>query len=108
MPMLCMSCISLCISVQFHLLFMFICPKKILSSFSFSSSSSSSSFFSIIIRRRHRRPGEKDFLKPVLMELGGTVRFARVAMKPGKPTTFATLESDGRSIPFFALPGESR
>ena len=46
--------------------------------------------------------GEADLLKPVIeRSLNGTVHFGRVAMKPGKPTTFATV--DGKLI--FALPG---
>ena len=36
--------------------------------------------------------GELDLLKPTLeRSLGGTIHFGRVAMKPGKPTTFATV-----------------
>lgn len=36
--------------------------------------------------------GELDLLKPTLeRRLGGTIHFGRVAMKPGKPTTFATV-----------------
>ena len=95
--------------------------------------------------------GEKDYLKPILEEIGATVHFGRVLMKPGcvsitvetvgmpvshtlqfncsgmtvyavvgrvivilfivvvvfrKPTTFATLEMDGRKKLIFALPGE--
>ncbi|SNX87958.1 related to Gephyrin [Melanopsichium pennsylvanicum] len=47
--------------------------------------------------------GESDLLKPLIeRQLGGTIHFGRVAMKPGKPTTFATL-SDDKTI--FALPG---
>lgn len=63
--------------------------------------------------------GELDLLKPVIeRSLGGTVHFGRVSMKPGKPTTFATVEgvkspSDsssgsgraGRKRLIFALPG---
>ncbi|CEQ41562.1 SPOSA6832_03290, partial [Sporobolomyces salmonicolor] len=55
--------------------------------------------------------GVGDLLKPCIeRELGGTVHFGRVAMKPGKPTTFATVPAH----PFapnqspklvFALPG---
>ncbi|KAN0062361.1 hypothetical protein ACQY0O_005243 [Thecaphora frezii] len=48
--------------------------------------------------------GEGDLLKPLLeRKLGAQVWFGRVAMKPGKPTTFATLASSNRVI--FALPG---
>ena len=96
--------------------------------------------------------GEKDYLKPILEEIGATVHFGRVLMKPGcvsitvetvgmpvshtlqfscsgmtvyavvgrvvvvilfivvvvcrKPTTFATLEMEGRKKLIFALPGE--
>ncbi|OAA61853.1 molybdenum cofactor biosynthesis protein [Niveomyces insectorum RCEF 264] len=61
--------------------------------------------------------GERDLLKPTLERaLGGTVHFGRVAMKPGKPTTFATVAvkqpSSSPSSPssretrlVFALPG---
>lgn len=47
--------------------------------------------------------GESDLLKPLIeRELHGHIVFGRVAMKPGKPTTFATLPG-GKMI--FALPG---
>lgn len=50
--------------------------------------------------------GEMDLLKPVLKEdFGATIHFGRVFMKPGKPTTFATLEQDGVKKLIFALPG---
>ncbi|XP_076442878.1 gephyrin-like [Babylonia areolata] len=52
--------------------------------------------------------GDKDYLKQVLeTDLKATVHFARVFMKPGKPTTFATLPqaSGGPSKLFFGLPG---
>ncbi|CUG87754.1 molybdopterin cofactor biosynthesis protein, putative [Bodo saltans] len=45
--------------------------------------------------------GEVDCVKKVLEELGATIHFGRVNMKPGKPTTFASL---GSKL-FFALPG---
>jgi gephyrin len=45
--------------------------------------------------------GEVDCVKTVLLQMGATIHFGRVNMKPGKPTTFATM---GRKI-FFALPG---
>lgn len=48
--------------------------------------------------------GSSDLLKPVIERyLGGTVHFGRVAIKPGKPTTFATIPSS--SLP--ATPGEN-
>ncbi|KAI9836424.1 MAG: hypothetical protein M1819_001455 [Sarea resinae] len=53
--------------------------------------------------------GELDLLKPTIeRSLGGTIHFGRVAMKPGKPTTFATVPfkaSDGTRAP--AAPGHT-
>ncbi|RUP00766.1 MoaB/Mog domain-containing protein [Jimgerdemannia flammicorona] len=52
--------------------------------------------------------GEMDLLKPILEQrLGATIHFGRILMKPGKPTTFATVPSTGSSSEnlFFALPG---
>lgn len=55
--------------------------------------------------------GELDLLKPTIeRSLGGTIHFGRVSMKPGKPTTFATVpfktnagERENKVI--FSLPG---
>lgn len=44
--------------------------------------------------------GTRDLIKPLLAELG-TIHFGRVAFKPGKPTTFATVQ--GKLV--FGLPG---
>lgn len=57
--------------------------------------------------------GELDLLKPTIeRSLGGTIHFGRVSMKPGKPTTFATIpfkdsESGARdsTAVIFSLPG---
>lgn len=56
--------------------------------------------------------GELDLLKPTIeRSLGGTIHFGRVSMKPGKPTTFATVpfkDSNGHHQfmkPVFSLPG---
>ncbi|KAF4920204.1 Gephyrin [Colletotrichum viniferum] len=55
--------------------------------------------------------GELDLLKPTIeRSLGGTIHFGRVAMKPGKPTTFATVpvknNAGGRvTKTIFSLPG---
>jgi gephyrin len=54
--------------------------------------------------------GSSDLLKPVIERyLGGTIHFGRVAVKPGKPTTFATIpyaDGEGSKPRFvFALPG---
>lgn len=55
--------------------------------------------------------GELDLLKPTIEHsLGGTIHFGRVSMKPGKPTTFATVpfkSNDGTPTTkvVFSLPG---
>ncbi len=58
--------------------------------------------------------GASDLLKPVIERyLGGTVHFGRVSLKPGKPTTFATIpvpedklkQGASHTKPIFALPG---
>ncbi|XP_060618729.1 gephyrin isoform X19 [Anolis sagrei] len=50
--------------------------------------------------------GEKDYLKQVLdIDLHAQIHFGRVFMKPGLPTTFATLDNDGIRKIIFALPG---
>ena len=58
--------------------------------------------------------GELDLLKPTIeRSLGGTIHFGRVAMKPGKPTTFATIpykpttgdRNAARDQLLFSLPG---
>ncbi|KZT50431.1 molybdenum cofactor biosynthesis protein [Calocera cornea HHB12733] len=50
--------------------------------------------------------GSTDLLKPVIERyLNGTIHFGRVKVKPGKPTTFATMEYEGSTKSIFALPG---
>jgi gephyrin len=55
--------------------------------------------------------GELDLLKPTIeRSLGGTIHFGRVSMKPGKPTTFATVpvkNNTGERLErvIFSLPG---
>ncbi|EFI27789.1 molybdenum cofactor biosynthesis protein [Coprinopsis cinerea okayama7 len=55
--------------------------------------------------------GPTDLLKPVIeRNFKGTIHFGRVAIKPGKPTTFATIPFIGTAQeevhkPVFALPG---
>jgi gephyrin len=55
--------------------------------------------------------GELDLLKPTIeRSLGGTIHFGRVNMKPGKPTTFATVpakDATGSRVDkaIFSLPG---
>ena len=61
--------------------------------------------------------GELDLLKPTIERtLGGTIHFGRVSMKPGKPTTFATVpfkpsssaggsQQERQNKLIFSLPG---
>ena len=51
--------------------------------------------------------GPTDLLKPVIeRHLNGTIHFGRVTVKPGKPTTFASIPTPGgERKPIFALPG---
>ncbi|EGO02125.1 hypothetical protein SERLA73DRAFT_49272, partial [Serpula lacrymans var. lacrymans S7.3] len=53
--------------------------------------------------------GASDLLKPVIeRHFNGTIHFGRVTMKPGKPTTFAsipTTDADHGKKFMFALPG---
>ncbi|XP_071949469.1 gephyrin-like isoform X2 [Antedon mediterranea] len=50
--------------------------------------------------------GEKDLLKYTLSEVfHAHIHFGRVFLKPGKPTTFATVEYEGKKKLIFALPG---
>lgn len=50
--------------------------------------------------------GDKDLVKDVLVkDLNCTLHFARMNMKPGKPTCFATCVYNNRKRLFFCLPG---
>lgn len=48
--------------------------------------------------------GEKDLVKKFLEQFG-EIKFGRLNMKPGKPTTFATIHRGSKTTYFFALPG---
>ena len=53
--------------------------------------------------------GELDLLKPTIeRSLGGTIHFGRVSMKPGKPTTFATIPFKQSSVPQSHLHSQSQ
>ncbi|XP_046486911.1 gephyrin isoform X1 [Neodiprion pinetum] len=50
--------------------------------------------------------GDKDMLKPILENVfKATIHFGRVNMKPGKPTTYATCEHNGKTKYILCLPG---
>lgn len=55
----------------------------------------------IVISSGGASVGDFDFIEEILMELGAEVKFNSVAIKPGKPITFATF---GKKL-FFSLPG---
>jgi molybdenum cofactor synthesis domain-containing protein len=48
--------------------------------------------------------GTRDHIKPLLAEIG-EVHFGRIAFKPGKPLTFASVQQPGRVAYAFGLPG---
>lgn len=66
---------------------------------------------SVVITTGGVSMGELDLLKPTIeRSLGGTIHFGRVSMKPGKPTTFATVPfknnaGDPEIRLIFSLPG---
>ena len=66
---------------------------------------------SVIVTTGGVSMGELDLLKPTIeRSLGGTIHFGRVSMKPGKPTTFATVPfknnaGDPETRLIFSLPG---
>lgn len=45
--------------------------------------------------------GEHDFLRSVIAEMGGEIRFWKLAMRPGAPVGFGVL----RGVPWIGLPG---
>jgi len=45
--------------------------------------------------------GDFDFVKNVMGEIGNAMRFWQVAMRPGKPLAFGSIEG----VPLFGLPG---
>ncbi|KXJ87866.1 MoaB/Mog domain-containing protein [Microdochium bolleyi] len=51
--------------------------------------------------------GNYDFVRPVLLDLGATIVFHGLAIRPGHPVLFATLprERDAGVTAFFGLPG---
>ncbi|WP_088242662.1 gephyrin-like molybdotransferase Glp [Calothrix rhizosoleniae] len=49
--------------------------------------------------------GEYDYVEQIITSLQGTIHIRAVAMKPGKPLTFATFDQDERNILYFGLPG---
>lgn len=55
----------------------------------------------IVISSGGASVGDYDFIDDVLKEIGADVKFNSVAIKPGKPVTFATYKEKL----FFALPG---
>lgn len=62
--------------------------------------------YDVIITTGGVSMGEFDLIKNVLEEdFKATIHFGRVNMKPGKPTTFATCNFNGKLKVIFGLPG---
>jgi molybdopterin molybdotransferase len=55
----------------------------------------------IVISSGGASVGDYDLVEPVLKEIGASIKFTSVAIKPGKPITFATYNDKL----FFSLPG---
>ncbi|AOR24769.1 gephyrin-like molybdotransferase Glp [Clostridium taeniosporum] len=55
----------------------------------------------IVITSGGASVGDYDFVKDTLKEIGADIKFSKIAIKPGKPVTFATFNEKL----FFALPG---
>jgi len=53
--------------------------------------------------------GDYDFVEQILAELGATIHIRAVAVKPGKPLTFATFSASAatkhKPVLYFGLPG---
>ncbi len=49
--------------------------------------------------------GKYDLVEQVLASLGARFLFTGVSMQPGKPVVFGEIVIDGRTKPFFGLPG---
>ncbi len=49
--------------------------------------------------------GDYDFVSQTLQDLGGTIHLRQVAIKPGKPLTFATIPRPAGPCLYFGLPG---
>jgi molybdopterin molybdotransferase len=49
--------------------------------------------------------GKFDLVEPALARAGASFHFTGVRIQPGKPLVFGELMQDGRTLPFFGLPG---
>jgi len=49
--------------------------------------------------------GKYDLVEEVLASLGAEFFFTGVAIQPGKPVVFGQIKLDGKTTPFFGLPG---
>jgi molybdopterin molybdotransferase len=49
--------------------------------------------------------GDYDYVDQILAELGGQIHIRAIAIKPGKPLTFATFPENDSSPLYFGLPG---
>lgn len=49
--------------------------------------------------------GDYDYVEQILESLSGEIHLRAVALKPGKPLTFATFANTARPVLYFGLPG---
>lgn len=67
--------------------------------------SSEGTAWDLIITTGAVSKGKFDFIEPALARMHAQVIFHGVAIRPGHPTLFATIDRDCGKIPFFGLPG---
>ncbi len=61
--------------------------------------------FDILLTMGGVSAGDFDWIPKVLKELGAQTLFHKIAVKPGKPLLFATIQKSGKKILIFGLPG---
>ena len=67
--------------------------------------SSEAATWDLIITTGAVSKGKFDFIVPALERMRAKVHFHGVAIRPGHPVLFATIDRERKSIPFFGLPG---
>jgi molybdopterin molybdotransferase len=67
--------------------------------------SAEAAFWDFVITTGAVSKGKFDFIAPALERMRAQVRFHGVAIRPGHPMLFATMDRNYGHIPFFGLPG---
>ncbi|MFZ1814455.1 MAG: gephyrin-like molybdotransferase Glp [Rhizobiaceae bacterium] len=60
---------------------------------------------SLIVTTGGASVGDHDLIVPVALELGATIHFTRIAMRPGKPLIHATFQRHGQAVQLLGLAG---